>query len=81
MFIINVCCIIEIAWDRDPLFLAFAWRNKVIISTRLNELAELRLCPLRGEVQMRGSLLWIWPSSKQPIQKTLQHSGMFDECD
>ena len=49
-------------------FLAFAQHMKIIISTRSNELAELRLCPLRGEVQMLGNTLWIWPSSKRPIQ-------------
>jgi hypothetical protein len=58
------------------LFLAFARRNRVIVSTRLNELAELRLCPLRGEVQMLGSFLWIRPSLPQPIQ----NNATFSRC-
>jgi hypothetical protein len=44
-----------------------------------NEMAELRLCPLRGEVQMLGSFLWIRPPSRTANSEHCNIQQIFDE--
>jgi hypothetical protein len=73
-FIINGCCIIEIAWDGSPLFLAFAQHMKIIISTRSNELAELRLCPCGVKCKCSATLSGFGLLQNGQF-RTMQHSA------